>query len=49
MPLFDLSDTLVDTGVGVLPGVVHTEVDAAVCTDGVLVLDWHGTSHTSWT
>ena len=41
MPLFDLCDTPIGTRVAVLPGVVHAEVDAAVCSDGVLLLDWH--------
>ena len=40
MPLFELCDILVGTSVAVLPCVVHTEVDAAVCSDIILVLDW---------
>ena len=41
MPLFDLCDTLVGTRVAVLPGVMHAERDAVLCSDGVLVLDGH--------
>ena len=38
--MFELCDILVGTSVAVLPGVVHTEVNAAVCSDRALVLDW---------